>query len=324
MQPERVLVIDVSHLHDNKAHTNKYTDLSRYPNPIVCKGWVPDRGMLKHFLTGLDVVFSAETFYAPQFSDLAHRCKVRTALQCNPEFLNRRDMPDLWIPPTRWMWDTIPEPKTLLPVPIATGRFAVRDDFPAARPATHFTHIVGRPAVHDRNGTTDLLKALQFVKSEVTVTVRCQQPGYVSGLVHQHRIKTPANVTLRLDSADVPHYWDNYAGDVLVMPRRFGGLCLPVNEALGAGMPAIMPAIEPNTDWLPSEWLVPAVKQGSFMCKQRVDYYSVDVLELAHTIDRFASQPDLYVKARDEASRLRDEYSWDTLKPRYLEVLGDV
>ena len=325
MRPERVLVIDVGHLHNDTTHTNKATYLDRYPGATVVKGWMPERLTLRSFLSGLSTVFSVETFYSPEVAQLAHRYGVKTVLQCNPEFLNRRESPDLWVPPTRWMWDTIPKNKTLLPVPIATDRFAAPADFPTAGSANHFLHVVGRPAHLDRNGTADLLKALAFVESAVTVTVRCQQPGYVSGLIREHNIRTPDNVVLRIDSADVENYWDNYAeGDVLVMPRRFGGLCLPQQEALGAGMPVIMPDLSPQNDVLPKEWLVPAAKRGSFMCKQAVRYYSVEPRLLAAAMDRFASDADLYARAKQDALKLRDEYSWTALKPRYEEVLGNV
>jgi glycosyltransferase involved in cell wall biosynthesis len=323
MRPERVLVIDVGHLHDQENHTNKRTDLSRYPGATVVKGWVPDRRTLRDWLDDLDVVFSAETFYAAELAPLARRMGVRTVLQPNAEFLNRRDDPDLWVPPTTWMWGTIPGPKTLLPVPIATDRFlgASAVSHPQSETATNFLHIVGRPAIHDRNGTELLLRSLEYIKSEVTVTIRCQQGGYVSSLVPG--LTTKPNVTLIVDPGDVDNYWDNYnTGDVLVMPRRFGGLCLPVNEALGAGMPVIMPDISPNNTWLPKEWLVPASLEGSFVCKQRVSYYRADHVALAAAIDRFATDPEFYARAKARALELRDEYSWDNQRETYNKVLG--
>jgi glycosyltransferase involved in cell wall biosynthesis len=319
LQPYRVLIIDVSHLHNDTTHTNKRTFLDRYPNPMIFKGWQPTPEMLKQFLSGLDVVFTAESTYGNDLIPLAHRMGVKVVIQPNAEFLDVRQQPDLWAPPTGWLWESIPEPKVLLPVPIATDRFKCEET--AGRTATNFLHLVGRPAVHDRNGTLDLLQALQHVTADVTVSVRCQTPGYVSGLVHEHNIRTPNNVVLRVDSADVKNYWENYDGDVLLMPRRFGGLCLPVLEALGAGMPCVMPDISPNNTWLPTDWLVPATVQGSFMAKQRVEFHSVDPRDLAQKIDRFATDTGFYTKAKTEALELRDQNSWSTLKPLYIETL---
>jgi glycosyltransferase involved in cell wall biosynthesis len=323
MQPERVLIIDVGHLHNNVDHANKRTYLDRYPNPMICRGWMPSVDMLCEFLRGLDVVFTCETTYSPHLVPIAHSLGVRVVVQPNWEFLDLSwPQPDLWASPSLWHYDELPENKTYLPVPIATDRFS--SSVASSETATHFLHVVGRPAHADRNGTADLLQALQYVTAEVVVDVRCQKPGYVSGLVNELGIRTPGNVTFRVDSADVDNYWDLYQGDVLLMPRRFGGLCLPVNEALGAGMPVIMPDISPNNTWLPNEWLIPAGWQTSFMAKQHVDVYGSSRTDLAAIIDRFATDQGFYIKAQDEATRLRDEISWHTLKPRYMEVLGNL
>jgi glycosyltransferase involved in cell wall biosynthesis len=179
---------------------------------------------------------------------------------------------------------------------------------------------VGRPAVHDRNGSEDLLAALFHVTADIRLTVTCQEPGYVESMLH--RFHVPANVELVVRSGDVDNNLVLYEGqDVLLMPRRFGGLSLPANEALGSGMPVVMPDISPNNTWLPSDWLVPATLQGSFMAKQRVDYYSVDHRALAAKIDLFASDAGFFQKAKREAAELRDQLSWDALLLTYHHVL---
>lgn len=315
LQPEKVLLINVGHLADDGKHCNKRSFPERFPGATVVNSWQPDRKTIQVFLDGLDTVLSAETFYHPQFAQLARNARVKTVLACNPEFLNRQDHPDLWIPPTTWMWDTIPEPKRLLRVPIMPG--------PERRPeiTPHFVHVVGRPAIHDRNGTLDLLLALQHVTQNLTVTVRCQEPGYVSGLIGQHRIHTPKNVVLRVESGDLDRNTDLYAeGDVLVMPRRFGGLCLPAQEAIAAGMPVLMPAISPN-EWLPEQWLFPAEEAGSFMAKQRVTYYRTDPEVLAAKLDEYATLPPS--TWADDVQRLQHELSWDRLRDEYINVLSN-
>ena len=193
-------------------------------------------------------------------------------------------------------------------------------------PPPHFLHLIGRPAVVkgvERQGTVDLLKALQYVREDITVTIRCQEPGYVNSLIGQHRIRTPKNVVLRVDSGDVENYWDCYTeGDVMVLPRRWGGLSLPTNEAIAAGMPCLMPDISPNNTWLPDSWLFPAVKAGEFQAKQAVTFYRTDPVVLAAKLDEYARlQPSSWV---GDVQRLQHELSWQTLKPRYEEVLNAV
>lgn len=37
----------------------------------------------------------------------------------------------------------------------------------------------------------------------------------------------------------------------MILPRKYAGLCLPMNEALMSGLPVIMTDIEPNNVILP-------------------------------------------------------------------------
>ena len=324
----RGLGIQTKAFHDHMHPTKTMVVNCPSANPLpLRRDWFPGavwtRGLpsvreYTQFLDGVDVVYTAETAYGQAFWPLAQQRGVRSVLHGNYEFLDRRDQPTTWAAPSLWHIDQWPEGTIHLPVPIETERF--QPDPPAA--ATRLLHIVGRPAVHDRNGTLDLLQALSRVTQPFTVTIRCQQAGYVGDLIAKHRIRTPDHITLILDSGDVTNYWDNYRDqDALILPRRFGGLCLPANEAVGAGIPVIMPDINPNNLWLPPEWLVTAHQTGHFHAKQRITYYRTNILALAAAIDQLAD-PGFYQAATSKAARLRNTLSWDALKPRYLEVLA--
>ena len=323
MHPERVLVIDVGHLHDDTEHSNKRTDLSRYPGALINRGWTPSRSLIQEFVDGLDVVFTAETTYSTEFVEIAHRAHVKVVNQFNLEFLAHAlynyPHPDVFAAPSQWMWDTLEVPnRTHLPVPIATDRFAPRESNRDGK--RHFLHIVGRPATHDRNGTPDLLAALRYVTADIRLTLTCQDVVYLAQLDH-HDI--PDNVELVVETGDVNNYWDLYRqGDVLVMPRRFGGLCLPAQEALGAGMPVVMPDIDPNNRWLPQEWLVRATRQAQFPSVTPIDVYHSDPRALASIINRFATDLTFYDRARARAAQLRDQLSWDNLKSDYDKLIA--
>lgn len=296
--------------------------LERFPDAQVVKGF-PSTHDLERFLEGVDVVLTAECAYNNQLYPMASQRGVKTVLALNYEFLDRTAKPSLWAAPSLWHFDDIPGPKVHLPVPVEMERFTFRRR-PEITP--HFVHIIGRPAVvHgvERAGTLDLLRALRFVRQDMTVTIKCQEPGYVDNLVRQHRIHTPNNVVLRIDSGDVENYWDLYQdGDVMVLPRRWGGLSLPTNEAIAAGMPVLMPDISPNNLWLPKDWLFPAQHGGVFQAKQRIDYYKTDPVVLAAKLDEYAQRKPSSWQA--DVGRLQHELSWETLKPRYEEVLSGV
>lgn len=310
MRPAKTMVID--------CPSAKPLPLRRdwYPDATWIKG-LPTPRDFRTWLQGLDVVFTAETAYGPHLWSEADRVGVKTVLQGNFEFLNKADRPTQWVAPSMWRFDEWPKGTVYLPVPIETGRFTLNQSTDAKR----FLHIVGRPAIHDRNGTEDLLEALKHVTADIEVTIRCQDRDYLASIdgfpINRRKVK------LNLAGGDVENYWDNYTGqDVLIMPRRFGGLCLPANEALGAGMPVIMPHIDPNW-WLPGEWLVSAHKTGSFMAKTRVDLHAVDPVVLARKIDRFATDTEFFQKAQRQALELAEGLSWEALKPEYEKVLGN-
>lgn len=308
MRPAKTMVVDCPSAHPLPLRRDWY------PEATWVRG-LPSALDFRRWLDGLDVVYTAETGYSPHLWGQARRLGVKTVLHANFEFLDRRDQPTLWAAPSVWHFDDFPSPKRLLPVPIETSRFTPQPSGEARR----FLHVVGRPAVHDRNGTNDLLEALKHVTADVEVTICCQDEDFLASIdgypINRRRVK------LALVAGDAENYWDNYRDqDVLVMPRRFGGLCLPVNEALGAGMPVIMPDISPNNAWLPADWLVPASKKAQFRAKQRIDVHACEPRVLAAKIDQFATDPGFYTKARTAAAELAEGLSWEALRPVYEEV----
>jgi glycosyltransferase involved in cell wall biosynthesis len=309
MQPAKTMVVDCPSVNPLPLRNDWY------PGATWIHG-LPTDGDFRVWLQGLDVVYTAETGYGQALWDVAEQMGVKTVLALNYEFLDLNDRPSMWAAPSMWHYDNIPfANKCFLPVPIELHPA----DFPAA--GRRFLHVVGRPAIYDRNGTEDLLQALQFVTSEVDVTLTCQDPGYVDALLGRYSI--PSNVTVRQMTGDITDRWDLYRGqDVLVLPRRFGGLCLPVNEALGAGLPVIMPDISPNNTWLRDEWLIPACHRASFRAKQHIEVHESDCEALATKIDQFTDD-GFYAKAALKARELAQSLSWDALRSTYERVLAD-
>lgn len=311
MTPAKTMVVDCPSAQPLRLH------LDRFPDATVIKG-LPTPDDFYQFLTGIDALYTAETGYSHHLWSIASDMGVRTVLHANYEFLDPHDRPTVWAAPSLWNIDRWPAATVQLPVPIETDRITVEHHRDTA---TRFLHVVGRPAIHDRNGTLDLLRALRHVTARIEVVIKCQQPGYVGGLMNDHSIRTPSNVTLTVDSGDTENYWDNYRGfDALILPRRFGGLCLPANEAIGAGIPVIMPDIDPNNTWLCKAWLVKATPAGEFTAKQRITYYQTDIAALAAKIDQLATDEDFYGHSLYMANNLRTALSWETLKPRYEDI----
>ena len=86
-------------------------------------------------------------------------------------------------------------------------------------------------------------------------------------------------------------------------------------------MPVISTNVSPQCDWLPHDWLVPATEAGTFPVRTEIQLYTADQVALADKIDQFASDATYYQAQAYRAGRIAEAISWDTLKPKYMEIL---
>jgi glycosyltransferase involved in cell wall biosynthesis len=316
LKPTKTMLLDRSGSRENDFYPE------RYGSEVMVIQSLPDMGEVNQFITGLDVVLM---FEVPPTNYLIYACRqagVKTVIMPNfeyyPYFIEKNLLhPDALIAPSPWRMDEYLDPVAYVPVPIEPEL----TDKPEL--ATNFLHIAGRPIFPDRNGTEVFLNALKHVTANITATVTCQVPEYINGLTRA--LTLPDNVRLDVRTNSPSDWKLNYAAqDVLVMPRRFGGLCMPVNEALGFGMPVIMPAIEPNNAWLPKDWLVPAEKTGERKLNAMIDVFTADEQELAKQIDLWATDKAAYADAVAKAKILAQNYSWEALIPKYMQIFEQV
>jgi glycosyltransferase involved in cell wall biosynthesis len=121
----------------------------------------------------------------------------------------------------------------------------------------------------------------------------------------------------------VSHYNEIYEkGSVLVLPRKYGGNCLPMNEALAAGMPVVMTKLSPQIDFLPNRWLVPAHETNiEFVPRVKIEVYQADPVELMFRMRWFKSLSSADMGQQSQmASDLAETISWSVMKPKYEEV----
>lgn len=206
-----------------------------------------DVHIIRHMLEQCDVVYTAETFYDDRVPVWAAELDCRVVVHINPEFHRGTDFDGAeavrWWAPTSWRIDQLPEGTRVVPVPVAGDRFTLEPTAPAEGPL-RVLHVIGHRAGNDRNGTLGLLRALRNVKAPLSVTLATQDAAapLPQGL--------PGHVALNRLVGGVVDYWDLYRDhDVLVMPRRYGGLCLPVQEAMAAGLAVVMSDTSPNGEW---------------------------------------------------------------------------
>lgn len=334
MQPDKTMVVDISKYNGNKQYPE------RYPDGIFIKGF-PTPADIDSFLEGLDVIFVAESPYNFYLYERARELGVKIAVQYNYEFFDwfanpHYPKPDLLIAPSKWHYNGVEGwcqdhniKHTYLHNPV-NRELLPRKEIKQARV---FLHNAGRSASFDRNGTETVIDASKYIKTDAQIVIHFQGE---QGLAHQ-TTSTIADYADRLEKQGDPNkvtleqiefkdYADVYSqGDVLLLPRRYGGNCLPLNEALSVGMPVIMTDISPNNEFLPTEWLLPAHRINQFTPRTTIDIYGSHPEHLADRIDQMYELPeDEFRQHTDTADRIAETISWGALKPKYQKVLEDI
>lgn len=328
MHPERTMVLsngpsefdaDPSHYGSapNTLHVSLGTD-HRVPEPQV-RAW----------LEGLDVVFAVESFPDWRMVEWARELGVATVCQSNAEFYKHWSDPSLphptqWWLPTRWRADQFPIVNTVvMPVPVALDRFdgAIpckpngRNEPDPSSKRLRVLHVAGRLAVHDRNGTQTVIQACQYIAENVDLVITSQD-GRISPSA-----RCGPGLRVQVRKGNEPDYWDLYQGfDVLVMPRRYGGLSLPVQEAMAAGLAVVMPTCSPNLDWpvlgVPVlDWSQARMPGGE------IDLAAVSARKLANAIDCLAADPRFLEEQKARSREWASQHSWTVMEPVYRRQL---
>jgi len=126
---------------------------------------------------------------------------------------------------------------------------------------------------------------------------------------------------VQIDDYDYPNYWYLHAEDCLVLPRRYGGQSLQMQEALSTGAMVLMPKVPPQNEFLPPEMMIePQYTRKIQAHGAIVNCYDTDPQRLAIRMDELYNQN--MGKFSDWANEYAETLSWDQLKPKYLELLG--
>lgn len=274
----------------------------RLPEDVV-RGW----------LDGLDAVFCVETPHDWRIPLWCKQAGVKLIVQGNPEFVRHglpgfEDMahPDRWWWPTRWRMDHLPK-GDWMPVPM--------DRRPAQPPPDdgrlHVLHVMGMGAFADRNGTLLLSEATRLIQGKVTVHVH----GAEGALPEFRRSR---DVQVVLEPKAVEDRWKMYDGKhLLVLPRRYAGLCLPAIEAHAAGLAVMMPDCSPNTEL--ADFLMPVTRLRTInLACGPVHAAEVSSPSIAAEISALATKIDKVNEIRRESKLL---HTWDAWQPKYMKAL---
>ncbi len=266
-----------------------------------------DRKVCMEFLDGLDVVYSAETYYDWDFCNWAREAGVATVLHTNPEFYFHWNEPEVpapstWWSATDWRSGNMPSNTRIVPMPIPIDRW---DEPDFDRNPRKVLHVAGLAAIMDRNGTNLVRKA---ARSAPDIEFEITTQGQVKADSAKHNEK---------------HYWDLYDSDapIMLIPRRFGGLCLPALEALGAGKLVAMTDTSPNRTW-PILPLACSQEGRKLSCQGGdVSLFQCEVGSMIRDLRRMFDEPETLVKARRDSYAWAQRHSWDALTGLWLDEL---
>jgi hypothetical protein len=199
-----------------------------------------------------------------------------------------------------------------LPPPTNHKNFKNAKENNMSKSHNRILHIGGKAAVKDRNGTNNVVEMLKYSEGDYEVVIKTQT---------DLKIKySNERLTIQTNTTKEPE--DLYSGyDAMVLPRRYAGLCLPMNEALLSGLPVFMPRISPNNVILPDKWTIEANKIDEFKAKAVIDVYDLDPKALAKIVDDYMEKKDSLIK--QEAFDLGFvNFSTESLKDKYINLIN--
>jgi hypothetical protein len=321
LNPDKILLINSQFFNNNKQHPEWYKDY----NVIETRKGMPRTNEVVSFLENIDVVISCETFYHLELVDLAKQKGIKTILQYNYELFGNLahpewTLPDVLLAPSSWNLDLIIEKfgnKTKvmhLPPPTDQSLFNEARGINLSKDHKRILHIAGKKAAKDRNGTESIIRMMKYSKEDYELVIKSQTP--LNLICNDSRVK--------IEIGDPENRQDMYSGfDAMVLPRRYAGLCLPMNEALMSALPVFMTDISPNNTILPAKWLAESKKIDSFRTKSMVDVYDVRSEGLAKIIDKYVGNNNKYEIKETAVQIGLDNFSVDKLKQKYLDIINE-
>jgi hypothetical protein len=321
LNPDKILLINSQFFNNNKQHPEWYKGY----NVIETKKGMPKTSEIIEFLEGLDVVISCETFYHLELVDRAKKQGTKTILQYNYELFGHLahpewTLPDVLLAPSIWNLDLIMQQfgsKTKvmhLPPPTDQSLFNEAREINLSKDHKRILHIAGKKAAKDRNGTDSILEMIKYSKEDYELVIKSQTPLNV--ICRDPRVK--------IEIGNPDNRQDMYSGfDAMVLPRRYAGLCLPMNEALMSALPVFMTDISPNNAILPKKWVVESKKIDTFRTKSMVDVYDVKPERLAKVIDKYIGN-NRKTTIKETAVQIGlENFSVDKLKEKYIQIINE-
>ena len=167
-----------------------------------------------------------------------------------------------------------------------------------------FIHNGGHGGIGGRNGTRELMEAMKHVKSPIKLIIRTQIP-----------IKMIDDPRIEYRVGDFPYEQIFDEGDVFIYPDKFGGSCLPLQEAHASGMMVMASDRHPTNTWLPKECLIPIEGYTKERISSVFDSAIVSPIKIAECLDKWYNKD--ITEFSLQGKQWKEQNSWTKLKPLY-------
>lgn len=306
LQPVKTLVVNSTPFKEGYEQIPEWYQTDGINRFVAYTMGMNDDMAFNWFAYDLDVIITCEVPYHDKLYELARARGIKVVLQpnaeLNPHFRQKDlDKPDyFFLPSTYYEEETrsLGVPTVVCPPPISLK--------PAHNPINKevghvkVLHIAGKRALADRNGTLLVEDALKDMEG-VELVIRDQA------------------------KEDLRNQEDMYRGGFhfVMMPRRYGGLCLPMLESLSQGLPVVMPNISPNDGILPPEWLMKVGGHNRIMTKRAINAYQTERAAIRDAVIRFRAMDQRQYDFEREHAHLLYEKHLKAL-PKWMEYLNKI
>lgn len=179
-----------------------------------------------------------------------------------------------------------------------------------------FVHNAGNLGLGGRNGTDEVIKAMEYVETPVQLIVNSQVPITAP---YKKRISVQAGAgRIKIFEGQVQTN-ELFTGDVFLFPEKFNGLSLPIQEAFASGMMVMCGDRFPMNSWLPRLPLIPVERYKKERIAVEFDSAQYNPKTIAKTIDEWYGKDisDFSIQGKEWA----ESVSWSKLTPAYLKVI---
>lgn len=199
---------------------------------------------------------------------------------------------------------------TLLPVPVDTKRLVFRE----RKQADLFISVYGYGGPKDRRSIAEIVDTWRRLVPAPKLMIRAQKPV--------EEVTGPLPTGISIERTNLPEPADLYrVGDVALQPSRYEGVGVSLVEAQACGLPVIAIDAEPMKDIVCGP-KIPVEKTTKIpIMGKALTSHIPSVKGMVEIITGLRGK-DISALSRQARAWAEEKFSWNALKPRWMDTLS--